>query len=87
MRSNSEMRKAKTNRNFRVGFDLKGGLSTNLRHKINEQDSVQNFELSSFRHEYVQGFREMDVRQKLRKLLFTNWECKLSEYMDAMHCH
>jgi hypothetical protein len=65
MRFNSEMRKPKTNQNFRVGSHVKCGLSMKLRHKINEHNSVQNFELSSFRHEYLQAFREMGMKQKV----------------------
>jgi hypothetical protein len=72
------MRKTKTNQNFLARSNLKWGLSTKLSHKINEQDSVENYELSSFPNEYLRGFREMDKRQKVRKLLFKESEYKLS---------
>jgi hypothetical protein len=70
----------KTDQNFLTRSYLKRRAAdrrTKLKNKVNEHDPVQNFELSSFTHDYIQGFKEMNKRQKIRDQLFKEWEYTL----------
>jgi hypothetical protein len=82
------LRRTKTNQNLQASSNLGGGQSTKLKNKISgEDDSVQNFELSCFHHDYVLAFREINKRQKVRKQLIKEWEYKLSILMCAASTH
>jgi hypothetical protein len=64
------VRKAIIDQNLLASSNLREGLSAELKNKINEHDSVQNFELSYFPHDYLLAFKEMNTMQKVRKQLF-----------------